>query len=228
MSFRFGPQAAIPASNALMILDAANPDSYPGTLNFPVWYDLTTNENNATLINGPTFDSSDGQGSIVLDGTDDYIYFNSPGISNTTDFTWSIWVKPTGGSYFSDFSILATAGSITQNGNIYFRNNTSNWEIRFEESGADLTTTTTFTAGNWYNIVLTYDYDGNKQFYINGSAGVSNAASGNTFTWTQMGETGGGLNTLEGKFGRVSVYDIALSSTQVLNNYNLFKLRYGL
>jgi hypothetical protein len=43
-----------------------------------------------------------------------------------------------------------------------------------------------------------------------------------------MGETGSGLNTLEGKFGRVAIYDTALSSTQVLNNYNLFKLRYGL
>ena len=228
MSFRFGPQAAVPSTNGVMILDAANTDSYPGTVNFSVWYDLTVNENNATLINSPTFDSSDGQGSIVLDGTDDYILFNSPGISNTTDFTWSIWVKPTAGSYFSDYSIIATAGSLNQNGNIHFRNNVSNWEVRFEESGADLTTTTTFTTGNWYNIVLTYDYDGSKQFYINGSAGVSNAASGNTFTWTQMGETGGGLNTLEGKFGRVAVYDTALSSAQVLHNYNLFKLRYGL
>jgi hypothetical protein len=49
--------------------DASILDSYPqsGT----TWFDLTSNGNNATLTNGPVFNSSNG-GNIQFDGTDDY------------------------------------------------------------------------------------------------------------------------------------------------------------
>jgi hypothetical protein len=70
-------------------LDAGFTPSYPrsGT----TWYDLG-GTNNGTLINGPTFSG----GSIVFDGTDDYInlddyasnlIFNAP-------VTFNIWLKP--------------------------------------------------------------------------------------------------------------------------------------
>ena len=49
-------------------VDAMNDNSYPET--GITWTDLSGNNNNATLINGPTFDTANG-GSIVFDGTDD-------------------------------------------------------------------------------------------------------------------------------------------------------------
>ena len=57
-------------TNGLVVcLDGANLYSYPssGTL----WSDLTGNRNNFTLINGPTYDTSNG-GSILFDGVNDY------------------------------------------------------------------------------------------------------------------------------------------------------------
>lgn len=52
----------------VLALDAANFKSYPGT--GATWTDLSNNGNDGTLINGPTF-NSDNLGSINFDGVDD-------------------------------------------------------------------------------------------------------------------------------------------------------------
>ena len=51
-------------------VDAANRQSYVS--GSTAWLDLSGNNNSGSLINGPTF-STDGGGSIDLDGTNDYI-----------------------------------------------------------------------------------------------------------------------------------------------------------
>lgn len=51
-------------------LDAGFTPSYPK--NGTTWYDVSTNTNNGTLTNGPTFSSDDG-GSVLFDGVDDYV-----------------------------------------------------------------------------------------------------------------------------------------------------------
>ena len=57
-------------TNGLVLsLDAGFDPSYPTT--GTTWYDLSGNSNNGTLINGPTFNTSNS-GSIVFDGIDDY------------------------------------------------------------------------------------------------------------------------------------------------------------
>jgi len=68
--------------------DAGALDSYPQT--GTTWFDLTTNTNNGTLTNGPTFSSSDG-GTIVFDGTNDSVEVtNSLGtLSNYTIGYWA-------------------------------------------------------------------------------------------------------------------------------------------
>ena len=63
--------------NLKVYLDAGNTLSYSGSgIN---WYDLTTNANNATLINGVGFDSAN-RGSLTFNGTNQYC-----SITNVTD-----------------------------------------------------------------------------------------------------------------------------------------------
>jgi len=65
--------------NGLVLwLDAGVSDSYPavGT----IWKDLA-GSNNGTLTNGPTFNSANG-GSIVFDGSNDYVVTGNSGITN--------------------------------------------------------------------------------------------------------------------------------------------------
>jgi hypothetical protein len=77
----------IVTSGLTLALDASNLVSYGGT--GTSWKDLTSNANNATLINGPTY-SSDGGGCIVFDGANDYA--NVPSPINTTTITMCCWI----------------------------------------------------------------------------------------------------------------------------------------
>ena len=57
-------------SGLILNLDASNANSYPGS--GTTWYDLSGNNKNGTLTNGPTFSAANG-GCIVFDGVNDYV-----------------------------------------------------------------------------------------------------------------------------------------------------------
>ena len=83
-------------------LDASSPSSYPGS--GTSWSDISNNGHVGTLTNGPTF-STDGGGSIVFDGSNDYVTI--PHSSNwsfgTGEFTFDIWVNVASTSPFAVF-----------------------------------------------------------------------------------------------------------------------------
>lgn len=75
----------------ILFLDAENPKSYPGSGN--TWYDLTDNENNATIVGATYTDNKE----FRFDGSNDKITFGSNfSIDVHTGFTfWVIWDLPT-------------------------------------------------------------------------------------------------------------------------------------
>ena len=82
----------IVVNGLVMHVDAAQKRSYPGT--GTAWTDLSSQANNATLTNGPTFNSSNG-GSIVFDGTNDYAAFpDSESLKVYNSFTIDGWIYP--------------------------------------------------------------------------------------------------------------------------------------
>jgi hypothetical protein len=89
MAFNYSPK--IITDGLVLYLDAANTRSYP--TNGTIWSDLSRNNNNGTLINGPTFNSANG-GSIVFDGVDDRVSRNSA-IDTGQNFTINAWIFPT-------------------------------------------------------------------------------------------------------------------------------------
>lgn len=107
MGIRRGPK--ITRDGLLFAIDAANKTSYDQTS--ADIQDLTTNTD-CELKSTPMFDP-DNFGTFAFDGVNDAINFNSD-IRINGDFSWVIWFRATGGSYSSDFSLLAVDGSITQ------------------------------------------------------------------------------------------------------------------
>jgi hypothetical protein len=89
MSLQHSPR--IVTDGLVLCLDAANRQSYPGS--GTVWTDLA-GSNNGTLTNGPTFSSANG-GSLVFDGSNDYINLQNPSALNLTELTVSAWVRTT-------------------------------------------------------------------------------------------------------------------------------------
>lgn len=60
----------IVTNGLVLALDAADRNSYIS--GSTTWFDVSGNNNNGTLTNGPTFSSTNG-GAIVFDGTNDYV-----------------------------------------------------------------------------------------------------------------------------------------------------------
>ena len=78
MAGRISYTGGVITNNLVLNLDAAKNDSYPAINNG--WRDISGNQNNGTLINGPLF-NNENNGSIAFDGIDDYVILPSS-ISN--------------------------------------------------------------------------------------------------------------------------------------------------
>ncbi len=209
-------------------VDAANPDSYVSGSN--VWKDQTVNQNNGTLINGPTFDSADG-GSIVFDGTDDYIQFpqNTAGQFTRDVMSFEAWVLLD--SMASTYPILVIDRSIWNGADgieIYTQNNPPNLQMR-GGGPTVLTSTSTFALGQWHHFVFTFNST-TGQIYINGQldkSGTIGAVTGNSTYNMYLGNYGGAnVYEWDGKMASIKIYHKVLSPSEVLQNYNALKNRF--
>jgi len=115
------------------------------------WIDLSGNSNNGTLTNGPTYNISNG-GSLVFDGTNDYVSVSNDITPGTADFAVSVWVyktETTANKYIWDFGsnggTLSSGTSITQ-GFRYYNSSIGTGSILY-------TGGPTHAVNTWYNIV---------------------------------------------------------------------------
>jgi hypothetical protein len=201
-------------------LDAANTKSYPGT--GTTWSNLATTSNNGTLTNGPTFNSANG-GSIVFDGTNDFV--------NTT---LNVDANP------NTIAVWFNASQTNGNRGIALSDN-GGWDKGFEiadglfaiHTGDNFASTGIPASSNiWYYGVIIYTAS-SMNFYVNGmnvwSAGAPGATTGSTL---ELGRAnylnGAGSRFFTGKIAQASVYNRALTATEVLQNYNATKSRFGL
>jgi len=228
----------IVTNGLVLALDAANPKSYPGT--GTTWNDLSGNGNNGTLTNGPTY-SSINNGSIVFDGTNDYVdVTNSNGfgeVNTAPTISLEIWAN-----------ISRKSGGGLQFQHIAGFRNDSNFDAYFlllDASGAFVNTEARIrTASNtfdisinyityfdkWTHIVFTADST-RSDLYINGillgsqtSVTGSFGASSSNFG---IGQTNSNY-PVKGNISLVRFYNRALSATEVLQNFNALRGRYGI
>jgi len=232
MSFHFGGRVV---RNGLVFhLDTANRKSYPGT--GTVWNDLTINNNNGILINGPTFDSANG-GSLVFDGINEYATFQNSDVLNPGDgsFTIICWANSdwVGGTDQWDLWVTKRLSIAGTSVGYYLGSNVN--RVRFMASsdvGRSDTPFIPFTPNVWnmYNGVL--DRTSNLQTVIlnNYQSTASVAMSGGIYNTNAPLIIGGDLINnsfyVKGKQSVVMIYNRALSSQEILQNYNTLKYRY--
>jgi hypothetical protein len=225
MAFNYSPK--IITDGLVLYLDAANTRSYPSS--GTVWTDLSRGGNTGTLTNGPTFNSANG-GSIVFDGGDDFIKPPNSTTLQLTNFTLSSWIKVNiinANQFIIDTSTEGSFGS-----GYSYRINSVN-KIRFWAYNANglLDSNSSIINGVWYNIVSTYNNTSKLQtIYINGVLDNSNTYS-QTFVVSNVSnlQIGGSQvlgGYLNGNIAQTSIYNRALSATEVLQNYNATKGRY--
>ena len=88
MAFQYSPK--IVTDGLVLYLDAANTKSYVS--GSTTWNDISRTNINGTLVNGPTF-SSDGGGSILFDGSNDYVQINYGGNLSSSTITLNFFAN---------------------------------------------------------------------------------------------------------------------------------------
>jgi hypothetical protein len=211
----------IVTNGLVLYLDASNTKSYVS--GSTTWNDVSRSGNNGALINGPTFNSANG-GSIVFDGTNDYVSFSS--ITNNI-YTIDFWYKMGGNDgsygYFASsgnngFAIGEGGAGITY-GQFYY------WNSSVSTGLGSIPSTT-----NWNHICTLINVSTNNiQIYGNGTQ-LSNSTISNMSTSISNIGRHITLNThyLKGNLSSYKLYNRALSASEVLQNYNATKSRFGL
>ena len=239
MAGRIAYTGNIVRNGLVLLLDAAKKDSYLGT--GTAWNDISGNGNNGTLTNGPAFNSNNN-GSIVFDGTNDYITLGTPSSLNITgNFTVNSWVKVT--------MFPSVIGTIYEKGfdgvaeQIYFRfrNNsgTQVLDVGTYKATNNTNYSTTYIVGSniiigsWYNIVGQYD-GANWIIYLNGtlvSSTLQNQGPLASSAPVSIGAayiSSGYERFFNGSIGTVQIYNRALSAAEVSQNFNALRGRYGI
>jgi hypothetical protein len=214
-NFNFSETTSVPiiTANLVMNLDAGNSSSYPGSGN--TWTDLSGNGNNGTLVNGPTYSSANG-GSIVFDGSNDYV---SGTISNLSEYTLSAMVK-----------ILATVagggiigGNITTNAYLQLGGGTFPWQFN-----SAFNSSYTPVLSQWTYVVGVQESGSTQRLYINGTSVSSASGTSNLGTAYAIGRRENGPVYLNCQIGVSQIYNRALSATEILQNFYSLKDRYGI
>jgi hypothetical protein len=204
----------------IMHLDASSTSSYPGT--GTGWYDLTGNLYNGILTNGPTYSSTNG-GSMVFDGSNDYVALNTTSIiSGNQSFTIESFYTITGaagGALFGNYGPGNTSNTIWFSGQygIYI-------------NGSCYAASHPITSGT-HHMVATRDSNGVVKLYLDGA--LSNTATLNASIATPINyrigtDAGSTQEPFSGNLYSIRVYNRDLSLNEILQNYNIQKSRFGL
>ena len=214
---------AIVTSGCVLNLDSNFPPSYP--LVFNTWYDLTGNGNTGLLNNGITYNSA-LRGSLLLNGTNQYVSFSATtnipvGNSN---YTISTWFNP---STISGDRGLVGWGNYGTTNEVNALRLSSTGLVNYWQ-GNDLTASYSFSLGSWYNAVATFNGT-TRSIWVNGSLISSDTPVGHNVP-NSTNLTVGVTNTTEyfaGNMGEVQIFNRALSSTEISDNYNALLPRYN-
>ena len=233
-----GPEIA--ENGLVLYLDAANIKSYPGS--GTTWADLSGNSNTGTLTNGPTYSSANG-GSIVFDGVDDVINGTINGSIFTGNFTQSAWVYKlnanqvwqgvfTNSSPATNNTYLMTFG----NGSVAAPyNSVGTNQVGVTEVGVFLDIGTHIN--KWLYIAITksgttltiYCYKDGTLLQNSGTItwNGGNFATTNNY---QIGRhwAGGSIVPLQGNVANVTLYNRALTASEIQQNFNALRGRFGI
>jgi hypothetical protein len=217
----------------VLYLDAANVKSYVS--GSTIWGDLSQGGNNGALINGPTF-SPANSGGIVFDGVNDYCRVSNQTFNFTTNSSFTIEVV-----FKRNSSTPGTARPLYQMGSginstnariYFFFDDNSNGSMAlnyYVQGGIDryVTLSSQLLDINYHHSVQVINKDtlqmtGYFDGVNRGSGGITSSSTSTTnFDIC-------GVSACNASIAFIKIYNRALSATEVLQNYNATKTRFGL
>jgi hypothetical protein len=210
-----GPK--IVTSGLIVALDAADKSSYPGS--GTTWYDISGNNNNGTLVNGPTYTTVNG-GAFLMDGSNDYIIVSTPNMSAT------------------NYTVMGIARYVSSAAGRIFSGRGNNWlmgwwagytENYYAEGWVTGPTYTAYGDLNWKVLAATGNiFTDTYSLYINGTNTATSSGGSQGPIGFNLG-TSDGVNEFSNSYISVLlVYNRVLSAAEIQQNYNAQKGRFGL
>ena len=208
----------------VLMLDAGNEKSYPGT--GTTWSDLSGNGNNGTLVNGVGYNSGNG-GSLTFDGVNDYV---STQLVCGVTFTWSAWFNPdVVSSGFQNIISIPSPNYML----MLLNNNTPNMGFWSSDGlGGQSLNMNSISTNTWFNAVFVRE--GNSitngyKTYLNGVfKGQANTATWSSSSPVWLGGRSDVTQYYNGKVSQTQIYNRALTADEVLQNFNATRHRFGL
>ena len=216
--------ASVVTTGLQLYLDAGNASSYPGS--GTAWTDLSGNNRDGTLTNGPTYSGTNG-GSIVFDGSNDYV--QCTGSLTVTAATFVTWIRRNGNQGQYD-GILFSRGSNTTGMNFQTSNqlgyhwndagNTYNWQ-----SGLTIPNLT------WCMIAVSVTSTA-ATAYLCQTGGTTTATntvnhSSSNLNDIKLAQDDAGNRFFNGNIAIAQLYNIALSAGEISQNFEADRARFG-
>ena len=185
------------------------------------WVDLSNNGNTGTLTVSPVYNPSNG--SFVFDGTSTYITLglNSSILSYTNNFTTELWYQSNTTNPQLFYDRYPSGGYAIEGypGNI--------WKLT-KYSIIDVFQGTVPTDTGWHHVAVSYSNSAGVTLYLDGQV---NSVSTNTqnlsvaSTYATLGKAEYGF--LNGSISMIRMYNRVLSISEVNQNFQAHRDRYG-
>jgi uncharacterized repeat protein (TIGR02543 family) len=209
-------------SGLVLNLNGSLPGSSNGTsYNGTTWFDQSGNARNATAVNSPTYNSSDG--SFTFNGTNQY--FN---LGNILPFTsaFSIEVTFTPNSV-AGFPALVSRHNGAVAGNYYTGISNSKAAYFVESNPWGTFSSSNLSVGTKYTVTQVYETNKDLTPYLNGVQNGTTVNHPNTLYGGNIDllvgaklENSVASSFFSGKIHSVRIYNRALTSSEVLQSYN--------
>jgi hypothetical protein len=207
-----------------LYLDGSKKASYSGSGS--TWTDLTGSDNNATLVNSPTFSTNNGGYFTLASASSQYMTVSGTPL-NPSSYTKSLWFYLNSST---DNNLLSyDDGSAT--GHYMFLAGTNRiycGHTSWTGFPSTFQTTGTISNSTWYNVAVTFNTTDGMKVYINGSLDSTYTAQ-KTAPATgaiRIGSYSAGGNLLNGRIGKVLCYNRSITASEVLQNYNVTRSLY--
>ena len=169
-----------------------------------------------TLVNGPTFSSSN-QGYFLFDGSNDYAQLTLPAL---TDWSFSFWIYNHTIPNATEKQLLSTNGDPTGLSMVFTYYNIWN--------GTSNLSTSSVGQSVWTNVVFTNIGFSSSAIYVDGRLDAPFNTGNQIYSGAaQLLAINGTSRNTQAYLGTFMGYNRSLTAAEVLQNYNSTKRRYG-
>jgi hypothetical protein len=195
-------------------------DSYQG------WKDLSSTSTNARLLNGVTYNSSN-QGYLAFDNVNDYatVPSSSKFAFGTGDFTLETWIRP------QSFSTYLHMIALPDQNTFALKANVSDGQIYFYSPSYTTYGSTsgwTLTLNTWNHVVFKRESSVGYAFLNGVSKGSKSGFASSFSTQTLNIHNGYGSEFASCGISSVRIYNRALNSNEITQNFNATRSKYAI